>query len=1104
MGRELYEREAVYREQVDHCLALLGRMVDWDLRELMFPAPGDEARAAEALQHGSRTLPSLFITEYALARQLMAWGIQPRAMLGHSMGEYVAACLAGVFSPEDGLRMVLLRGQLFERVEAGAMLSVPLPRDELVAIMGDGLDVAVVNTPSITVASGPVAAIDALEATLRARDVDSRRIKIHVAAHSRMLDPILPEFGALTRTIKLSKPSIPFMSNVTGTWITDEDATSPEYWVRHLRSTVRFSDNLAELLSDAKLALLEVAPGQTLSSLTRAHPDAGPGRPVFNSLRHPSEAVSDVGFMLGVIGKLWMAGVDVDWQAFYAGEDRRRVSLPTYPFEHQRYWIEPGKSQVAAAARSLRKKANLADWFYQPSWKRQLLPATPLAAALEGDTRPWLVFVDDCGVGIELVARLRGAGQTVVEVATGQSFENRGDEARPAYALRPDSADDHDALWTSLEARGLLPRRVLHLWTVASAERPAGLTELAGCDAELARGFYSLLFLAQAIGKAGSAEPLDIAVVSHGMQQVAGEPLRCPERATVLGPCKVMAQELPGVVCRSIDIELPRPGSWQLELLLTRLPHELLVPGTDHVIAYRGHDRLVQTFEPVRLSEPAPGSSRMRHRGVYLITGGLGGLGLVLARYLAATHAARLVLVGRTALPAPAEQDAYLATHGRDDRVSARIREIRALEAAGAEVLVATADVTSVAAMKRVVAETRAGFGPINGVFHTAGVLDDGIIQLKSGERAAAVLAPKVQGTLALDAALAGSALDFMVLFSSVSSLTGLTGQVDYAAANAFIDAFAHARTARDGTPCVALNWNAWQRVGMAAELARELGLGGAGAADRPGSHPLLARSVRETATRREYATVIATDTVWVVDEHRMKGGAALLPGTGHVELLRAALAESPMPGHAVEIRDLTFLSPFVVREGEARELRVVLDRTGDGWAAQVMGPDGVAHASGEVAFIPQVAPPSADLAALEARCNNRVQRYDSAADAHLDFGPRWNNRQTVAFGDHEALVRLALPAEFSDDCADYGLHPALLDFATAGAQALIPGFSPDETLYVPLSYGRLRAYAPLPPAVVSHVRLREGAGDVAVYDVTIYDPQGAALCDISEFVRTC
>ncbi|WP_428268382.1 amino acid adenylation domain-containing protein [Haliangium sp.] len=1113
MGRELYERETVYREEVDRCLATLDDLVDWDLRELIFPAPGDEERAAAELQHGSRTLPSLFITEYALAKQFMAWGIAPKALLGHSMGEYVAACLAGVFSPEDGLRMVLKRGQLFETLDPGAMLSVPMPKDELLPLMGDELDIAVINNPSITVASGPVPAIEALHAKLEAREVDSRRIKIHVAAHSSMLDPILPEFAALTKTISFSAPELPFLSNVSGTWITAEEATDPDYWVRHLRSTVQFSANLEELLSDTELALLEVAPGRTLSSLAKAHPSAGLGRPIFNSLRHPSEEVSDLAFLLDVLGRLWMSGVEVDWQALYEGEDRQRVSLPTYPFEHQRYWVEPGKSQAAAAARSLRKKGDVSDWFYQPSWRRQLMPSTPsLAAATaaaaatasagdeQGKAGPWLVFMDQCGLGQRIAERLRGEGQTVIEVAQGEGFARRGDDDHPAYAVRPDSPEDYDALWSLLEKRALTPRRILHLWTVVGDDAPTGL---AGWEAEQARGFYSLLSLAQAMGKAGVSDPIDIAVVTSSMQQVAGEPVTCPERATVLGPARVMMQELPGVVCRVIDVELSKPGTWQHELLLDRIPHEVLTTSADHIIAYRGHDRFVQSFEPVRLPAPAEASSRLRAGGVYLITGGLGGLGLVLARHLAKTHQARLVLVGRTALPAPDERAAYVASHGRDDKISARIREVQALEEAGAEVMVATADVTRLADMTRVVAEARSRFGALHGVFHTAGVLDDGIIQLKTRERAAAVLAPKVLGTLVLDQAVHGVDLDFMVLFSSVSALTGLTGQVDYAAANAFLDAYAHARTERDGRLCVALDWNAWQQVGMAAELARELGLGGGGVADRPAEHPLLDRSLRETARRREYAVSLNTEAHWVVDEHRIKGGAALVPGTGHVELVRAALAESAVPDQEIEIRDLTFMAPFVVPDGEDRELRVVLDRDGqdEAWRARILGPGGTVHVTGEVAYVPAQAPAKQSLEKLRARCRDRVDQYDSAADEHLDFGPRWNNRQTVAYGDGEAVVSLSLPAEFADDCPGYGLHPALLDFATAGAQALIPGFSAAASFYVPLSYGRVRVHAPLTPKVVSHVRLREGAGEVAVYDVTIYDPNGVALCDISEFV---
>ena len=1100
MGRKLYETELVYKQEIDHCLELLGRHVDWDLKSLLFPEPGQEQEAAAALQHGSRTLPSLFITEYALAKQFMAWGIKPTALLGHSMGEYVAACLSGVFSVEDGLRLVLKRGQLFEQVDKGAMLSVPMPSDELAVMIGDDLDIAAVNGPALTVVSGPAAAIDDLRAQLEAKEIDTRQIKIHVAAHSRMLDPILPAFAALTKTIDFKPPKIRFLSNTTGSWITEAEATDPDYWVRHLRSTVQFSDNLQELLSDESRVVLEVAPGRTLSNLAKAHPSAGIGRPVFNSLRHPREEISDIAFLLNVLGRLWLCGVNIDWHAFYSAEDRQRLSLPTYPFEHKPYWIEPGQTQVAPITRSLKKKPDISDWFYQPSWRRQLLPTAPsvaVAVASEEQASPWLVFVEEYGLGDKLVDRLRAAGQAVITVVVGDAFEARGSLS---YALRPDSADDYDELWSVLVESDLSPRRVLHLWTTAGEDAPKGLD---GLEVEQNRGFYSMLFLAQALGRAGSSDPINIAVISNDMQQVAAEPLLRPERAMVLGPCKVMMQEFPNITCRSIDIVLPKPGSWQEELLLERIPQEVMGLSADHVIAYRGHDRFVQEFQNSRMPEPIAGQSRLRQRGVYLITGGLGGLGLLLAEYLAKAHSARLVLVGRTPLPKRDCWDDYILEHGADDGISRRIQQMRLVEAAGAEVLMEAADVTSLEDMNRVVSNAVERFGSLNGVFHTAGVLDDGIIQMKTREQAAAVLAPKVRGTLVIDAAVKNVDLDFLVLYSSVSAFTGLTGQVDYAAANAFLDAFAHTKTERDGVFTVALDWNAWQQVGMAAELARELGLGVGGVAERPASHPLLDRCLRETTTHRNYVSEIRTDSHWLVDDHRIKGGEALIPGTGYLELARAALAENSLPGKAIEIRNLTFMAPFVVRAEASRELRVSLEREGDAaWKLEITGgPTAAMHASGEVLFIDAPPPVELSISDIMERCQKRKQMIDSTADAHLDFGPRWNNRKSVNYGDSEALVSLELPAKFAGDCPDYGLHPALMDFATAGAQALIPGFAPDTHFYVPLSYGKVVVTAPLQPKVYSHVRLKESSDDVAVYDVTIYDDQGMKLVEISDFV---
>ncbi|HEV3192419.1 MAG TPA: type I polyketide synthase, partial [Polyangiaceae bacterium] len=269
MGIELYEREPVYRQAVDQCLSHLDAPLLAKVRALLFAAPGEAADASSRLEAPSLALPALFATEYAIAKLLESWGISPAAMIGHSAGEYAAACLAGVLTVRDAMTLVALRGRLFETLPEGGMLSVALSEEEARAILGEELSLAAVNAPSLCVASGPVAEIDKMETVLRAREIECTRVHIHVAAHSAMVEPILTEFDAFCRTVGLGPPKIPFVSNLTGTWITDAEATAPAYWVRHLRGTVRFNEGLQKPLETPNRLLLEIGPGRTLSSLAR-------------------------------------------------------------------------------------------------------------------------------------------------------------------------------------------------------------------------------------------------------------------------------------------------------------------------------------------------------------------------------------------------------------------------------------------------------------------------------------------------------------------------------------------------------------------------------------------------------------------------------------------------------------------------------------------------------------------------------------------------------------------------------------------------------------------------------------------------------------------
>jgi acyl transferase domain-containing protein len=349
MGRGLYETEAAFREQVDECAQLLRPHLGLDLRAVLYPEAGGEAEAARELARTALTQPALFVVEYALARLWASWGVVPRAMIGHSIGEYVAACLAGVFSLADALRLVATRGRLMQQLPEGAMLAVPLSEREVQLLLDKRLSLAAVNAPALCTVAGPPEQIDALLGELAARGVECQRLHTSHAFHSAMTEPMLEPFAEHLRRVGLKPPRIPFVSNLTGNWITDDEATDPGYWAKHLRHAVRFADGVRRLLGDAELLLLEVGPGRTLTSLANQSSDE-PGRPAaLSSLRHPRDRAPDVEFLLGALGKLWLAGVRVDWPAFSAAEERRRVPLPTYPFERKRHWIEAPTARAREA-----------------------------------------------------------------------------------------------------------------------------------------------------------------------------------------------------------------------------------------------------------------------------------------------------------------------------------------------------------------------------------------------------------------------------------------------------------------------------------------------------------------------------------------------------------------------------------------------------------------------------------------------------------------------------------------------------------------------------------------------------------------------------------
>jgi acyl transferase domain-containing protein len=817
MGRELYDTETTLREQLDNCADLLAPKLGMDLRVTLFPTKDHAEEASRQLNRTLVAQPALFAVEYALAKLLMSWGIRPRAMIGHSVGEYVAACLAGVFSVEDGLTLIAARGRLMDRLPGGAMLAVALSIDGVKPLLNDAIALAAHNGPRLCVLSGQEEALHQLENRLRKIEVDCRRLHTSHAFHSQMMEPVLQSFTEEVRKIRLRPPTIPYLSNVSGSWITPAAATDPNYWAKQLRRTVRFSEGLKELLQQPDGIFIEVGPGRALSSATKLHGNNTAGHVVLPSMKRSQDGQSDLPPLLGLLGHLWLNGIKIDWTAFYSKENRRRLPLPTYPFERQRYWVDPQGQLGTGNVRSLplSKKPDISSWFYLPSWKR-IASKTLDESALKSWESSWLVFLDECGVGAQLAMRLEQSGQDVISVKAGDQFRKI---SRNVYAINPQRGDDYHTLLRELHQSNKQLCKVVHFWSVTQNTRTSSTL---GClEQSQDRGLFSLLFLAQSFGQRQITSPVDILVVSNHIHEVTGEETLMPQKSTVLGACKIIPLEYSNMSCTSVDIVTANSEPMLAPKLIDALLAETMANATDNVVAYRGTHRWVQCLEPVRLDKPGDLTARLRDRGVYLITGGLGGIGLAIAEDLAKTVRAKLILISRSSFPEREQWEPWTNTHDEKDPISIKIRRLRSFEAAGAEVLVLRADVASLDQMQKALLQATRQFGRIHGVIHAAGIADyAGIIDRRSREMTESVLAPKVIGTLVLDELLRMTKLDFFVMCSSLGSILyrGKFGQVGYCAANEFLDAFAGYKSLRDKTFTVSINWCDWQEAGMAVD----------------------------------------------------------------------------------------------------------------------------------------------------------------------------------------------------------------------------------------------------------------------------------------------
>ena len=817
MAKSLYQEEALFRETVDECAALLKTHHHIDLFARLYPV-------GENTTFVNDPLP-LFVVEYSLACFWLSLGVKPSAMLGYSLGEYVCACLADVLSLEDALTLAVHGERLLSLVSEGTAIGVAASESELLPLLPSGVGIAMNSAPRQCVVAGDPTLMEEFKQTIQSAGFSSVAIPMTVPFHTACMEPFVVAYREVLATINFKPPQIPYISCVTGDWISPEQACDPEHYLRLASETIRLTDGFTALWkfassSDNKL-LLEVGPGQTLATLALLQNDRPPSASVISCLSDPryvsaEESKSDGYFLLSALAKVWLAGVDLDWSARYEEERRLRIPLPTYPFAKQRYWIDKRPPQHSGANDKGKgndekrddpktnegKLADTADWFYQPQWQQSPLTCGDLLDKTPFKESRWLVVADDAqfksGVIKALVKQLQQLeGLQTLEGVTGNQIVQKTDHQFEFNPSNPKAWGDFF---------DLLEGPIDHL--IVCLDPAAG--------DNLQKGFYNLIALAQCLGKRLFSETMQITLLTKGIFSLPGESpsnLSIAEAAALsasMGPLRVIPQEYPNISCRIIDLLMPKKN-WQQQRLLSALLLELQRGKGD--VALRLDHRWQQRFQPYplpALPQCIQQEKYLPENACYLITGGLGNIGLTLAAVLAKRgSAATIVLTTRRNLPARSEWP-------QDSALSALHRALLGIEKLGATVSIETADVSDTKIMTALVKQLKHCYGNISGVIHAAGIVGEASFATLSESSEAfcqAQFRAKLVGSLALQTALLEAAVtpDFCILCSSLSPILGGLGFAAYAASNACMDTIVDHHNATHANRWIGINWEGWQ-----------------------------------------------------------------------------------------------------------------------------------------------------------------------------------------------------------------------------------------------------------------------------------------------------
>ncbi|PSF37562.1 short-chain dehydrogenase [Aphanothece hegewaldii CCALA 016] len=814
MGKQLYETNTIFKQTFDQCDEILKPYLEQSLKEILYTSPN-----SHLLNQTCYTQSALFTLEYALFQVWQSWGIQPTAVIGHSIGEYVAACIAGVFSLEDALKLIAQRAKLVQKLpQNGIMLAVVADEATVRQIIEQhsfSLDIAAVNNLKNTVISGKKEEIEAIQKVLENQDIISKPLTVSHAFHSHLMTPILEEFEQVARQVTYNKPKIALISNLTGNFATD-DITTSNYWCRHLRETVRFADSIEILAKDYEI-FIEIGAKPILLGMGRRC------LPTHDGFWLPSlrPEQNDWQQLLESLTILYTRGISINWNKVNQDYACCRLPLPTYPFQRKRYWvveedsvthvnqlntktsdspisnlIQQGKTEqvlsliqnnhqfsteelqvlpklleILAQPQQHINQSFLEEWLYQIQWREKPLHNHQSLAT----AKTYVILADTQGIGEELAKHLQDKGNTCFLIYPEQIYQN---SLKAKY--------NFDRFWQNITVK---VDYIIHLWSLETASNENLNSELL----TQAQVFtcQSLLYLIQTLPNQQSPQlwlvTKESVSINNSIPNLA--------QSCLWGMGKVIAWEYPQLWRGMIDLEPNSTSNVILQLIA-----EIESTEAENEIAFRKEKRFVSRL--VKTQYPLAKTISLKSDKTYLITGGLGALGLETSQWMIKKGVRHLVLMGRNN---PSTDVTKLLSQYQQQ---------------GINIQVVLGDVSKLEDVSKVFEMIKLSMPPLAGIIHAAGVLNDGILSEQNWDKFQRVMLPKVQGTWNLHQLTQEMNLDFFVVFSSLASVIGSSGQSNYAAANIFMDNLISYRNLL-GLPGLSINWGLWDTVGMAASLAK-------------------------------------------------------------------------------------------------------------------------------------------------------------------------------------------------------------------------------------------------------------------------------------------